>query len=675
MKNTVGKIVMVSILIFSTSTLALSPANKSNIILDNNNQLTFTPTTDITYFYTIPSNQKFDSLTLISHSKESMNENSYTTTFYTTDQPLPTDYTYKPCLAKEPYSYEILKKGYDSVLRISIPSKYSFGSEIYNTTSITLQINLIETPEPTILTQKSNTFMTQNYESQADTYEYLIITNKTFWPLLYNYFKDWKISTDNKINNILITNVSTIINNSLCDVNGTYGDGNNANTWISGIQLTSDWEMFNDTQAHIRNYIRYCYDIYTTRYVLLFGNAQVVPPRMACSYAAGNCPGCTGYYNDTSHASDLYYSNLHYNMNNNTNSYWMENAVCGSPVDAIDWGFDLNVGRVIVNQPFETFWWINKTKNYVNGNNQSNYTKWAVVPCKDNGNSISNQTWTGWDGSELGPNIGDEFPSNISFINNQNITQAQWNNLANYANGNAGGLNGLTLIYHAGHGGTLWTPYSDSNLNNLAVPNFIYTEGCTSANFGEDTSSRMEDWLSDNGAAFGGISNSAYGWFIGSTYYGELMMRELFNESNTSILCTAHNNARERYGHDPDCIWGMLYKETNFFGDPALEWTWYTGDKPHLISIDSNGNSSIVTNSTPTFIWSKVNNTINYYLQLSLNSSFTNIVTNISDISIISYPSYYTEDTHNVTFILPPEYALTYFGNTYYIRLRADRRV
>ncbi|GAH31662.1 unnamed protein product, partial [marine sediment metagenome] len=104
---------------------------------------------------------------------------------------------------------------------------------------------------------------------------------------------------------------------------GSYSDATNAtngNPWVpDGKEITSNWDMFNDTQAKIRNYLRYAV-LGNCEYVLLGGNKDIVPPRMICSWADGT-GDCSGPDDDTSHASDMYYACLHYCMNNNTNSY------------------------------------------------------------------------------------------------------------------------------------------------------------------------------------------------------------------------------------------------------------------------------------------------------------------------------------------------------------------
>lgn len=673
----VNKMMIIIMLILapvSVVALNIAPQERFEKTKTENGYFDISPTYDEVHFIDIPEGKTFKGYEIIKkeETKEPVDETPIQK-FYPTNASSLKSSTFESVNAErvydEPFTFDIIKKGNKNTVRVFAPSIYYDEGYQFETTNITLRVYFEEDDQ---------SYQPMDYQHQNPDYEYVIVTNESFWQIIHDNFKSWKLSTDNKVNDILIINVSTILNQSNCSVNGTWGDGTNTtegNLWIEdGKELTSDWEMFNDTQAKIRNFLRYCYTIHGTRYALLFGNRQIVPPRMVCSYAAGTCPGCTDFYNDTSHASDMYYSCLHHNMNNNTNSYWMENAVCGSPVDEIDWGYDLHVGRVLVNQKFESMWWINKTKNYVNGANQTNYTQWNVVPCKNNANAISNQTWTGWTGSELGPSVGDEFPSNMSFINEKNITQAQWTILDDYANGNAGGIPGFVLIYHAGHGGTLWDPYSDANLDNMGVPNFVITEGCSSANFGEDTSSRMEDWMSNNGAAFGGIANSAYGWFVASTYYGEQMMKEMFSDGNTSIFSVAYENAKEKIGHDPDCVWGQIVKDGNFFGDPALEWNWYQEESndtiPQFIDINGGTNHTDIHTATPTFNWTSITNTSQYNLQISNDSAFTQLVANIIDINIYVFPTYYSVVGSNISFTLPPEYALTDM-KSYYCKVRA----
>jgi len=602
--------------------------------------------------------------------------------FYKTSEVPPADLSLSKPVYESPYDYEVLLKGKKKYLRMFVPAEYYETNTEKTTTSYLKAKVCYEESTPSFTPSVE-------YDPQMP-YEYIIITNETFWDA-FNEFAIWKVANDDKINDIQIINVSYIAGLAGFGVNSTFGDGTNTtggNHWIpDGKEVTSNWELFNDTQAKIRNAIRFYYDTYTTRYVLLGGDDDYVPARMACSYAVGSCGFCQNWSNDTSHASDMYYSCLHYNMNNNTNSYWMENDCCGTTWDEIDWGHDIHVGRVLASSIEEVLNWVNKTKAYVEGNNQANgnYLDNFIVAGKDSGNSISNQTWTGWTGSYYGPNIGDEFSSNISFVNNQNISQAQWSIMNQYVNGTISGYDGIQFIYHNGHGGTLYSvdggifrPYQ---VNNTDTPTFVYTEGCNSGDFGTDNASRMERWMQFPECAFAGIANSAFGWFIASTYYGELFCQEMFNSSYgnfTQTFCEANELAKERYGHDADCVWGMIVKETNFFGDPALEYEWYSptyspqSSSIQFISIDGGSNMTNIYTLTPNFNWTSTENTSEYWLQIANDSAFTDLVKNITHICEAVYPSEYSIINNNISFTLPT--ALPYFGKQYYVRVIANVR-
>jgi len=578
MKNIVAKIITFAIfLALATTSLGFTMEKTNDSDLDSLT-LTFSSSDlDQTHFIDLPNINKYN-IDIVYHNYNKTPAQQPTTTFYTTDTNTQS-IKYEPCPATKPYTADLLKKGLNTKLRIYIPSTYYANDYKYTTTQLTLLVTypkIQKLIKPTFDTQKVYTNSDKNqlpadYEPQTGP-KYVIITNETYYSIFKNHYEDWVESNLNLVPAIVeIYNVSDITTNSLFWVNGTYGDAtndSNGNPWIpDGKEITSHHPMFNDTQAQIRNFIRRCYGAYNTRYVLLAGNKNAVPPRMVCSYAYSTCPGCTGPKHDYSHASDMYYSCLHYCMNNNTNSYWMENQACDNTYDEIDWGYDLCVGRALFNTPTTAFNWINKTKAYVNGSNQGNYTTWNIVATKNDAGSITNQQWL---------EVGDEFPSNISFVNNQNITNSQWSLIDDFCNGDQY-TDGIHIIIHAGHGGTLYNPYQPANLDNANTPNFVYTEGCTTADFGTDTNSRMEAWMKDDGAVVAGISNSAFGWFVASTYYVEEMMNQMFNDTtgnHTMKFCQAHNDAREIIGHDPDCVWGMIVKETNYFGDPALEYKW-----------------------------------------------------------------------------------------------------
>jgi hypothetical protein len=129
------------------------------------------------------------------------------------------------------------------------------------------------------------------------------------------------------------------------------------------------------------------------------------------------------WYNNSDRPSDLYYSNLHYSWNNNTNSvfgecdfsgfYWINDGNGLSNYDEIDWSYDVLVGRVPVQSNNELEQWIQKMESYINGSSKGDYLQNAIVATKDYYNNIDDDVWN---------TIGDEFPENITFLNGQNIS-------------------------------------------------------------------------------------------------------------------------------------------------------------------------------------------------------------------------------------------------------------
>ena len=714
MKTTI-KMLMISIILIIPTSIAFTNLPQPQQSSPNITTTFTTQDLDTPKFYLLPPNTIFTSITITNHEYQKVSSpkpeiNFYTTNDINSSQP-PTPNNISNIIYSSPYQQTLLKKGNIDIIRLQVPSTYYTNSYKYTTTSITLTINYQETQKSLVPTEVPSNIYTKienkglltnpnfkplsngsEYDPQSPDYEYLIITHSDLWQTFNDNFKDWKIANDDKINNILIVNVSDITTWGNYTVNDTYGDAtnnSNGNHWIpDDKEVNVNWSYFNDTQAQLRNYLRHCYDNYGTRYVLLGGNRTRVPPRMIRTYAYAG--PASGWKNVDSHASDMYFACLHYSMNNNTNTYFMENEAHGGGTsynfDEIDWGFDLCVGRAVVYTTTELNDWINKTKNYVNGNSQGNYLACQMCAAEDGGYSITNSTWVARPdlGSEYIYGIGNEFASNQTFVNNQNITRAQWDIMEDYANGDISGYDGINMLFTSGHGtnpcsATFWDNYKPSLLTNEETPGFVYIESCLVGRFGTYDTSCIEQWMKSNVSLYGGIVNSAYGWFGVSTWYVYALVREMFNSTlgnYTNCFCLAHNDGREYIGHT-ECtpvqgVAAMTYKETNFFGDPALGYIWYdqTSDTaPQFIHIDNGVNMTTVTNSTPTFNWSIVSESSQYWLQISNNDTFLSLVVNLSNITEFNFPSHYSQNATNVSFTLPDEYALPDY-KTYYCRVR-----
>jgi len=619
MKNTVVKLILLSFILVIPTTLAFSNGHKVTPTTSPKFTISFNASElNQPKLFLLPADQEFKDLKITHHRYQEESSDKPYMTFY--PQSKFNSYTNNNIISNiiydQPYQYELLKKGNLDILKVFVPVTYYSSSYKYTTTSISFQIQT--TPkEKDLVPQKDLTnirplisnpalldgFETQ-YDPQAPNYEYVIITNETLWDTFNTNFKSWKISNDYKINDIFIINISSILANSSYWVNGTYGDGtneSNGNPFIpDGKELTSNWSMFNDTQAKIRNFLRAYYTNNATRYVLLGGGFETVPVRYVSTHASGD--GCVTFDSDLNHSSDMYYSNLHYNMNNDTNSYWMLNPCCDMTFDLIDWGIELYVGRVPVTTVAELNYWINKTKAYTNGNNQGNYLSRNIVAARDNGNAITNAPWYNL-GGEYSASLGDEFASNQTFVDNQNISAANWSLINDFCNGAISGWDGISILLPSGHGsqcgGLFWNEYQPSTLNNTNTPNFVYSESCFVGEFGDASSCCVKSWMKDQNCTFAAIANSAYGWFGASTYFIEEMMRQMFNDSfgaHNMTFCAAHATARELQGYSTaDGVWAMIFKETNFMGDPALDWVWYNPQSSTTLFVGGSGPNNYTT--------------------------------------------------------------------------------
>jgi hypothetical protein len=151
-------------------------------------------------------------------------------------------------------------------------------------------------------------------------YHYIIITKEDF--LISNF--QLLIAHKSQYMNATIVTVEDILANSSFWVNGTYGDATNklnGNPFVDdGEEVTHNFDLFNDTEAKIRNFLRYAHLEWGTKYVLLGGDVQTIPVRKLYVNISG---WDAGFIFDRSIEgwipSDLYYGALDGTWNNNFN--------------------------------------------------------------------------------------------------------------------------------------------------------------------------------------------------------------------------------------------------------------------------------------------------------------------------------------------------------------------
>ncbi|MCK5031753.1 MAG: hypothetical protein KAR64_09830, partial [Thermoplasmatales archaeon] len=223
-----------------------------------------------------------------------------------------------------------------------------------------------------------------------NTVNYVIITNE----MLANsglednlqYFAQSKI--DKGLSADIFT-VEEIVSNPEYSVNGTWGDNNPDNPFYKS-EITENFEMFDDAQAKIRNFIRYAHVELETDYVLLAGDADgyseednIIPVRRLYACEEG-LPLDTGTLLDLEEdniPSDVYYACLYGNFNYDMDERWGENATDNNiaDVEEADLLAEVYVGRACVDSDVEVANFVMKTLGYENSDEELYLAKALMV--------------------------------------------------------------------------------------------------------------------------------------------------------------------------------------------------------------------------------------------------------------------------------------------------------
>jgi len=195
-------------------------------------------------------------------------------------------------------------------------------------------------------------------------YHYIIITKEDF--LTSNF--QLLIAHKSQYMNATIVTIEDILADSSFWVNGTYGDATNnlyGNPFIDdGEEVTNNFDLFNDTEAKIRNFIRYANLEWGTKYVLLGGDVQTIPVRKLYVNISG---WDAGFIFDRSIEgwipSDLYYGALDGTWNDNFNEKFGER---GNSIeeDEADLFAEVFVGRAPVDGKYDIATFVKKVIEY-----------------------------------------------------------------------------------------------------------------------------------------------------------------------------------------------------------------------------------------------------------------------------------------------------------------------
>jgi len=461
--------------------------------------------------------------------------------------------------------------------------------------------DFVDNPEDLV---SSNSLSLQGIAGETDeSYDYVIITNSTLEPA-FSILADWKNNTRGINTKIVL--IEDILSNSSFFCDGVWGDG-----------CTSKNNTFNDTQAKIRNFIKFAYNTWGIDYVLLGGDISVIPPR---SFYVNTF----GYFTNYDIPSDLYYAGLDGSWDTDKDSIFAEGSYsraretsCNPPSwengtagDEADLLSEVFIGRAPVETLEETNNFVNKVIFYENSTlNNLFYLNKAVLV----GERLDKLTYSSNSMENISDNLQQFERKTIydDYLAMENRRGAESNTAPETGVRTIQAINaGASLILHDGHASGFEVSglnhWSVSNLTNVVYPLF-YSLGCYSASFDERTDKWWfangtfgygypapagATWYSDGSSdsiaetlvlgkngSFAYIGNSRYGWYRIDSQDGP---GEVYMKSFVSILNSGENNLGKTLQKSKENLIGFanpntgytgrwIYYDLNLLGDPETQ--------------------------------------------------------------------------------------------------------
>jgi hypothetical protein len=374
---------------------------------------------------------------------------------------------------------------------------------------------------------------------------------------------------------------------------------------VQDINACSDYfgsNPFNDSRAHIREFCKDAYEDWGTRYILIAGDSDTIPARQFYYSAEGNFD------------SDVYWSNLDNDFNNDHDSQWGESGDSGYDLYA-----EIYIGRVTCDVPQDVSNWLTKCFFYTDnidadyienagfyggalgfpGIKGDDFIDYSAIKGTDNYFGTDPEyagpypTWLGflygfetW--NEVNP--GNQFNLSIK-ISAESSHNPGWTGGGKTAFKNAINNDQVTIISAIAHANEqmsmdVYDTDWESDYHNTR-PFFLSDYGCHCGDFDAIDDGVIESMLfhSDTELAFACVYNTAYGWGqyyctnSSSAHQQKLFWDYFFDMENNS---GAYNNWQIGVGHAwskdmmaPMINWGD-YEESRgtigcclLFGDPA----------------------------------------------------------------------------------------------------------
>jgi len=320
------------------------------------------------------------------------------------------------------------------------------------------------------------------------------------------------------------------------------------------------FDVGGSTTEEIRAYIRMAYQNWGINYVLLGGDDDVIPAQNL--YAEVNGGDTTDSF-----PSDLFYACLDGTYNYNGNDKWGEphDGDNGKDVDLIA---EVYIGRACVGDTTEVGNFVNKTLTYMDYNPTDPFLNTLLMA----GEQLDDQTW----GDDSMDNlIANAIPANTYTIHKLYEQDIAWTKTDLIDDMNAG----VHMINHLGHANQDYVMKLDSSDVDLLTNDklfFVYTQGCYSGAFDMGDCIAEHFTVKTTHAAFAGVLNARYGWYIPgsdnglSQMYHRTFVSGLLKKNQGTIGKTNHYS-KEYYAamiNQNGMRW--CYYQTNLFGDPTL---------------------------------------------------------------------------------------------------------
>ncbi len=338
-------------------------------------------------------------------------------------------------------------------------------------------------------------------------------------------------------------------------------------------------EIGGNTPEDIRAYIKNEYLTNGIEYVLLGGDAEVIPAKglFFGNYTGGNTVG----------PSDIYYACLDGTYNYNGNDLWGEpnDGDGGGDVDLLA---EVYVGRAPVSTAAEVQHFVEKTITYIESGIASGgkYIGRTVLVGENLEQTSQYGTWGEdsleelVDGSSAHGYTTVGIPSDTFQIYRLYEREDIWSgsDVMDLIN------NGVYIVDHLGHGNAnmamkMSSSDADSLINTKTC--FIYSQACNVGRFDETDCFAEHITVNTDYGAFAAIMNTREGWYtVNSTngpshWFNREFWDAVYNESKSNIemkrLGVANQDSKEDnlYRINEDYT-RWCYYEITLFGDPAL---------------------------------------------------------------------------------------------------------